>query len=76
MNDADKERRIIREVIDDFLKKLGLSARYTVRFTKYESWRIRLQGFSGSFEQRFMLETHLAVELSKKRIHNAVVYWM
>jgi len=85
MNDSDtkkmvrevtNERRKIRKHIDNFMMKLGLYAKYTVRFTKYEAWSIRFKEFSGSIGQGLLLQAHLALKLSEDKIHNAVVHWV
>lgn len=75
MTEPANERKAIKKIIDDFLKKLNLSAKYTVRFTKYEAWSIKVREFSGSIGQRLLLETMLAVKLSKEKVHNVVVHW-
>lgn len=69
------ERRTIRKIINDFLKRLDLKAKYTVSFTKYEAWSIKFREFDGSIGQRFLLETHLAMKLMDEKAHNAVVHW-
>lgn len=75
MTEPANERKAIRKIIDDFLKKLSLSAKYTVRFTKYEAWSIKVREFSGSLGQQMMLSAHLAIKILEDKIHNVVIHW-
>ena len=75
MTGPANERRTIRKIVDDFLKKLDLNAKYTVRFTKYEAWAIRVKEFSGTLGQQMMLSAHLAIKILEDKIHNVVIHW-
>lgn len=70
-----KERKDIRKIINSFMKLLDLSAKFTIRLTKYELWSVRFQEFDGSMGQQLLLNAHLAVQLSNMGIQNVVVHW-
>jgi hypothetical protein len=68
------ERQEIKILVDRFLELLGLSGKFTIRYTKHKMWSLRFQEFDGSSGQQLLLNAHLAVKLSNKGIHGVVVH--